>query len=672
MALSQYAQIEIGLHRSQAEFYDLELRITDPEFESEIAPFRGRAYLELDSLRANLHWPERYGEELTKQIFSDEGVRAFYEKNRVSFDSRGLNLRLRILIGLGAPELHSVRWELLRDPDGDVPLARSERVLVSRFLLSRDWRAVKLRAKAALKGLIAVAAPSDLAAYDLAEIDHAGEVRCAKEGLAGIAAEHIDANEPVTLDCLIDRLRPGVDILYLVCHGSLPRNKEPYLFLQDQSGQTAPTLARELADRIQELQDPPRLIVLASCESATKEDGTLAQFALAPRLSDAGVPAVVAMQGQISMETVKEAMPVFFRELARDGQIDRAMAVARGRVRERPDHWMPALFLRLKSGRIWYEPGFGAEGRNDDVPWDSVCRSAINGDLVPILGPDFGEHIYGTSRGLAADLALANGLTLSPHERPDAARIAQRIATKSGSSDLRDQIREIYRKKLLARAQAQPHAAEMEQQELLEFVADELRKDPDDPYRILSEVLKDVKVYVNGAADPLLKTVVKRSGRRPLEMFSDWRTECIVDEPRLHEAAEELYGALAGAAGNSAQEVIDRWRDGLRRPNETATPVSLEAAADLLEEMKLPALAAMLRKKTEADVDAAAVELLLLANELKLLAGERGLDGVETKGDKLMLHRRGDFIQLGGKFPRLTKTEPLAVLKEIKRLLLSL
>ncbi|MFM8469976.1 MAG: transcription-repair coupling factor, partial [Limisphaerales bacterium] len=66
------------------------------------------------------------------------------------------------------------------------------------------------------------------------------------------------------------------------------------------------------------------------------------------------------------------------------------------------------------------------------------------------------------------------------------------------------------------------------------------------------------------------------------------------------------------------------------------------------------------------------VELLLLANELKLLAGERGVDGVETKGDKLMLHRRGDFIQLGGKFPRLTKTEPLAVLKEIKKLLLAL
>ena len=66
------------------------------------------------------------------------------------------------------------------------------------------------------------------------------------------------------------------------------------------------------------------------------------------------------------------------------------------------------------------------------------------------------------------------------------------------------------------------------------------------------------------------------------------------------------------------------------------------------------------------------VELLLVATELRLLAGERGLDAIETKGDKLMLHRRGDFIQLGGKFPRLMKTEPLAVLKEIKKLLLSL
>ncbi|MBI5802462.1 MAG: transcription-repair coupling factor [Verrucomicrobia bacterium] len=102
-------------------------------------------------------------------------------------------------------------------------------------------------------------------------------------------------------------------------------------------------------------------------------------------------------------------------------------------------------------------------------------------------------------------------------------------------------------------------------------------------------------------------------------------------------------------------------------------------------QQRIEAYRKLAQSETKADVEALGrelrdrygkwprpVELLLAATELKLLAGERGLDAIETKGDKLMLHRRGDFIQLGGKFPRLMKTEPLAVLKEIKKLLLSL
>ena len=67
-----------------------------------------------------------------------------------------------------------------------------------------------------------------------------------------------------------------------------------------------------------------------------------------------------------------------------------------------------------------------------------------------------------------------------------------------------------------------------------------------------------------------------------------------------------------------------------------------------------------------------AVELLLLVAELKILAGERGIHIIEVKEDKLMLTRQGDFITLGGKFPRLTKKDPEARLKEIKKLLLAL
>ncbi|HEU5070417.1 MAG TPA: transcription-repair coupling factor [Verrucomicrobiae bacterium] len=63
------------------------------------------------------------------------------------------------------------------------------------------------------------------------------------------------------------------------------------------------------------------------------------------------------------------------------------------------------------------------------------------------------------------------------------------------------------------------------------------------------------------------------------------------------------------------------------------------------------------------------VAMLLLLGELKLLAAERGITAVEVRDDKLMLTRHGDFVQVGGKFPRLTKKVPEARLKEIRRLL---
>jgi transcription-repair coupling factor (superfamily II helicase) len=66
------------------------------------------------------------------------------------------------------------------------------------------------------------------------------------------------------------------------------------------------------------------------------------------------------------------------------------------------------------------------------------------------------------------------------------------------------------------------------------------------------------------------------------------------------------------------------------------------------------------------------VERLLLVTELKLLAGERAVTVIETRDDKLMLTRHGDYVQMCGKFPRLTKKTAEARLKEIKKLLLAL
>jgi transcription-repair coupling factor (superfamily II helicase) len=53
----------------------------------------------------------------------------------------------------------------------------------------------------------------------------------------------------------------------------------------------------------------------------------------------------------------------------------------------------------------------------------------------------------------------------------------------------------------------------------------------------------------------------------------------------------------------------------------------------------------------------AAVDNLLTLTEIKLAAARAGVTRVEVREGKLMLTRRGDFILVGGKFPRISTVE---------------
>jgi transcription-repair coupling factor (superfamily II helicase) len=60
-----------------------------------------------------------------------------------------------------------------------------------------------------------------------------------------------------------------------------------------------------------------------------------------------------------------------------------------------------------------------------------------------------------------------------------------------------------------------------------------------------------------------------------------------------------------------------------------------------------------------------AVDNLFLLTEIKLAAAKSGINRVEVRERKLMLTRRGDFILVAGKFPRLVATEIEQYLREI-------
>ena len=64
-----------------------------------------------------------------------------------------------------------------------------------------------------------------------------------------------------------------------------------------------------------------------------------------------------------------------------------------------------------------------------------------------------------------------------------------------------------------------------------------------------------------------------------------------------------------------------------------------------------------------------AVDNLLLLGEIKLSAARARVSRVEVRESKLMLSRRGDFILVGGKFPRLTSSRIDLNLSEIWQLI---
>lgn len=516
--MSKYAELEIALYCVQAGAYQVELRYSNSENEAETTPKRAQCLLRPEVLLPLQLNQRDYGEELANQLFSDEEIKVFFGRIKAAVEGADQYLRIRLLVDQSAPELHALRWELLVDPETKAPIATSEKLLFSRFMLSNDWRTIRLRPKTALHALIAVSAPTNLDKYRLAPVDLDGEIIRAQGSMGNIKVTVLGKEQPLTINTLVQELRSGIDLLYLVCHGIMV-DHVPYLFLQNDEGAVDRVFGEDLALRISEIPYPPRLIVLASCESAGMGETATAEASLAPRLANAGIPAVIAMQGKISMETVKAVMPVFFKELLEDGQIDRAMAVARGVVRDHGDVWMPALFMRLRGGRIWYESGFGRD-ENDTVKWKSLVNDITKGEFTPIIGWGLSEAVFGRTEELARQLALKNNFPMAPIQRGDLALVLQFLAVNQSRSYLADALQTQMCVEIKALHQDLFNQG-LTFQELSKEIGHFHLQDKQDPYRILAAL--PAKVFITATPDNLLIQALEEAGKKPSSFYAIWK-----------------------------------------------------------------------------------------------------------------------------------------------------
>lgn len=339
--------------------YRLELRFLQPGSQGEVDPAAGQALLlPLDPAEFKLLEEDHvaYGKKLAEWLFALEPVRTAFAQARAVAESNDQPLRVRLQAAPEAREIHALHWEALFEPDGSAALFTSQRLFFSRYLSSADFRPVRLTPRHALRALVAIANPSDLDVYSLAEVKAAVELPRVQVALAGIEVDPLVAQgeQHVTLEAISERLRQQhYDILYIVAHGST-RKEESFLWLESTTGETARVSGEMLATELEKLAEPPLLVALLACESAGAP-ASPALAAIGPRLAVAGIPAVLAMQGKISVESGGKFMGVFFSELNREGLLDAAAAVARNAILAQPDFWMPVLYTRLKEGLIYGE-----------------------------------------------------------------------------------------------------------------------------------------------------------------------------------------------------------------------------------------------------------------------------------------------------------------------------
>ncbi len=571
----QYADFEIGLHRRVSGTYSVEMCFSQPNEDCDHRD-AAEAQFDFNTLRAAASDPLAYGQKLAEGLFASPQARVAFERARTAVQQQTppLGLRVRLLIGLSAPELHILRWETLTLPGSVSLLSTNESMLFSRYLSSQDWRPVRLRPKSDLKALVVAAGPADLQqVYSLAPIDAAAEIERARQNLGDIPMTALPAGgRRATLNELIACLRDGApDILYLVCHGALIRG-EPWLLLEGEDGNAQRVAGSDLVNRLQDLPDRPRLVVLLSCQSAGQgKDGDAAGTkpsaiglpALGPRLAEAGIPAVLAMQGEMSMETAARFMPAFFREVCRDGQIDRALAAARGEVRDRPDFWMPVLYSRLKSGQIWYVPRFSGSGFD---AWEALHNAIHEKRCTPVLGPGLMEPWLGRQSELARHWAEKYRYPLASFDRDELPRVAQYISRRDGAvalqSELNRALREEIQKRFPSAIPGELAQAEFwtlpQARKVMRAVAEQSW---DGPAMQIQRWLAGLRlpIYITTNPDDLLTQALEKCGAKPQVRLCPWwgpadeeelESKCLYDgEPSESEPlVYHLYGHLATPA----------------------------------------------------------------------------------------------------------------------------
>jgi CHAT domain len=355
---------------------------------------RGRRRMESSELSE----ARRFGTRLFEALFQ-ERVRDLYRGARARAEDRGRGLRITLHL-TGVPELLHIPWEYLCDePDF---LAISTWTPVVRYLdLPRQRSPLTLQPP--LRILAMVSSPTDAATLDVAQ--ERANLERALGGLIDAGAIELHWLEQASLRSLLRELRNGeFHIFHYIGHGLYdPGIEDGMLLLEDEHERGRPVSGRELGTILHDCTSL-RLAVLNACEGARSARND--PFAgVATSLVQCEIPAVIAMQFEITDDAAVVFSEGFYEAVAADFPIDAALAEARKAIyaNNSDTEWgTPVLFMRVPDGRVF------------DIPEPPQLPTPKHVQLDTATIREAGETTGPRSRlGLTADLtAIASAVLL--------------------------------------------------------------------------------------------------------------------------------------------------------------------------------------------------------------------------------------------------------------------
>ena len=291
---------------------------------------------------------EVFGGQLFQAAFSGR-VRECLERSRMVADSRGAGLRIRLRL---PPALANIPWEYLYDGEYGFVGLSPETALVRYVEMPAPVRPFPISPP--LRILAMISAPSDVAG--LQDEEEWDKLNAALGELARRGMVEVDRLEAGTLAALQRHLRQHeYHVLHFVGHGGYDEDaQDGALALEGADQKTRLVTGRDLGLMLRG-HHALRLIVLNACEGArSAPDDPFGGVAQA--LVRQGIPAVIAMQFEISDPAALVFSHSFYQAIADDFPVDVAVAEAR-RTMFAEGHeveWAtPVLYLRSPDGRVF-------------------------------------------------------------------------------------------------------------------------------------------------------------------------------------------------------------------------------------------------------------------------------------------------------------------------------